>query len=326
MIQEIKNISCSNIVKKLINTNLINNGFWGYVYKFTLNQDLKIAIKIQPLYNDKLYDPDIIDTRDIKLEIKLLKKLSLFCKKYDIFHFPLFYKSLICNNYQLIICKFYNSSFEKILKKKISFSHFKNIIHQIIISIFLFQKKTKCFHNDITINNILLLSTDNQTITYNFKYLDLTIKSFNFYVILSDFGNCIPLNKNNNNFVNIDILQLKHLLYNYISKFMQIFNFETLYNFCFNLDSTNFHSFFLNELKNNKIKFAHIRDLKLQEQKIQNNLKFNIYNYIYQHKYIFKLFETVNTITFNFDQSMLDYLDNLPTNINLCMDLISNDI
>ena len=324
MNQEIKNISCTNIVSKLINKTLIDNGFWGYVYKLKLNDALKIAIKIQPLYNDKLYDPSIIDTRDIKLEIKIFKKLTSFCNKYNIFHFPLFYKSLICNNYQLIICKYYNYSLKKLLKNNLSFPHFKNIIHQIIISILLFQKNTHCFHNDITIDNILLLHNNNPIISYNLKYLNLSIPSFNYYVILTDFGNCIRYNKNNKNIDNIDIMQLKLILFNYLYKFIKIFSFEILCNFCINLDNLKFYDFFYTEFKI-QFKQLDINDPDLKKETIQKQLKFSIFKYMYNSKYIFKFGDLYNMKKYiNIDQSMLDYLDNLPDDIDKCIQYISN--
>ena len=62
------------IINLLTSENLLGKGFWGTVYKFEIKGH-KVSIKIQPLENDKIYDPSIKDPRNISLEVDLLKQI-----------------------------------------------------------------------------------------------------------------------------------------------------------------------------------------------------------------------------------------------------------
>jgi hypothetical protein len=291
-------INCK-VIDKITNKHLINNGTWSFVYK-----KKNKAIKIQPLYNNKLYNPEIIDQRDIESEIKYLKLLSK--SKY---FFPLYYSSFICNKDQIIILKYYKLNLINLIKQGITDEMFKNIIYQLIISIDIFQKKTNHFHNDICIENILLKKCEDKI------YIDHLKKSIitnNLNVILIDFGNCIPFN----DVINIDILLLKKMLINFIYRYINmIYSIGTLFKYCSKFDTFN------NYLKNN---FKKADIIPFEENKQQNKIKYFLFLFIISQKSFFDFIKNENIFLNNLNQSMLDFLDSLPDNILECLSVFNN--
>jgi hypothetical protein len=301
------NINC-DIIDKLTNKNLFAYGSWSYVYKYKYKKK-KLAIKMQSIYNNKSYNILIKDIRNIKLEIYNLKLLSK-----SRYFFPIYYSDFICNKEQIIILKYYKFNFVKLIKKGITLDVFKNIIYQIIIAIYIYQKKTNCFHNDIAIENILLKKCDSSI------YIDFLNKSFNtcnLNVILIGYSKSFPINYN----TNIDIQQLKQILHNFIFKYINFFYaIEDLYDFCSNFNESILKKFNLIQFKSITKSMLNIRNLSKNEKKIkkQNELKYEIFKFMIDNKILFDVIKNDNIIINNLNQSMLDFIDSLPNDIEEC--------
>ena len=319
IIKYINQKTCDIILKKLTSNNLIGKGFWGSIYKFEI-KDNKIAIKIQPLYNDKLYDSNIKDPRNIDLEIQLLKQISNFKINNNFIHFPYFYSSLTCQKQSLIFYEYYPYNLTKFFNTEYTFESFKSIIYQCIITIYYFQKITEHFHNDIHIENFLLNEININELQYSFFNYDIKIKLYGYYISIWDFANAIPIYKTDNN---IDILQLKLMFSSYIKKYIyNLFSYPQLYGFC--IKNEKFKKYYDKSLFENKIKWKHISNVSNRTNHIEKSVKKAMIYWIIEERLYLELIKDLNLPIYFPVIEMLDWIDSLPNNIEQCLDIINN--
>jgi len=311
--------SCKIILKKLTSDNLIGKGTWGSVYKFEI-KNIRISVKIQPLYNDKTYT-DIIDNRNIDLEASILKELSDFKIKNNFYHFPYFYKSINCKLQNLLFYEYSDNTIEKFFSKKFSFDMFKNIVYQIIIAIYFFQKVTGYYHNDINTKNILIKNSDLKVLDYRSVNLEKSLPCNGFYIIIWDYASAKKII--NENDPNLDILQLKKMFINFIKFYIDIiFDYDTLYDLCMENNKKKFKKYFVKEELKNSLKWSKVQNDKNRFRKIHNSVKKSIIFYIIENKLLNELAsQTTNTKIYLPDYEMLDFVNNLPNNINECFQL-----
>lgn len=319
--------TCDQIIDMLEGKNLIGKGFWGFVYKLDIKGH-KVSAKIQPLANTKTWDPSVVDPRDIKLEIELLKTLSQYKITNSFIHFPYFYKEVTCQDQNIMFYEYYSSNLKDVLIKSqdITFEDFKNISIQILISIYFFQQITKYYHNDIHVENFLVnyLSQPIEQ-TYNFITLGLK-KGFIFnkvYIGIWDFANAIPIPINNStNPTNPDYIQFKQMLPSFVKKIIdQLVDYENIVDFCNNINHINFEQYYKKELKTNKLKWAHIKNTKKAIDKIDKSMKKSLIYWIIENRYLDQMIEYLKKkklLSNNLNlptQLMLDWIYNLPNSL-----------
>lgn len=313
--------SCNYIIDLLTSENLIGKGFWGAVYKFDIKGH-KISVKIQPISNDKKYNPNLIDPRNIELEIDLLKKLSQYKIINSFIHFPYFYKELKCSNEKLIFYEYYTWNLKQFFKTKYTFEDFKMIVSQILVSIYFFQQITNHYHNDIHVENFLLNELK-EPIEQKYSFLTLGFdKTFIFskyYISIWDFANAIPINKTNNSKTeNIDYIQFKNMFHRFTKYLIDsAYDSNTIYKFCLNTDPKyNFTQYFKKEIKMNKLKWSYIKNDKVRELKIVKSVTKSFIYWIIENKLVDKFVLEYNMDPFQLpSDDMLTWIDNLPNTL-----------
>lgn len=186
------------------------------------------------IYNAKLENHDVI----LKLQNSIIKEEQIMInlnvylsnKKFYNPHFIYFYKKLTCNNNIRTYCnnrsvkqKIYSNyviyAIEKFDKSLINYlqenieildiKKMKNIITQIIISIYSFHKYTKNYHNDTNCGNFLIKHNaiaNNKYNMYIYNTTQYVIKSSDLHISISDYG----MAKSINIFENIYNLDPRH--------------------------------------------------------------------------------------------------------------------
>jgi len=320
--------TCEQILDMLEGKNLIGKGFWGFVYKLDIKGH-KISVKIQPTTNTKTWDPTIIDPRDIGLEINLLKLLSQYKITNSFIHFPYFYKELECNKQKLMFYEYYDKNLKDLLLGDYTFEDFKNISFQILICIWYFQKVTGYFHNDIHVENFLV-NILSAPIEQNYQ-IDQTRKTFiynKFYIGIWDYANAkpIPKNFNSKSDPNTDYIQFKKMFVSFIKKILdKVFIFEDIEQYCMELNSNSFNSYYNKEYKASKLKWSHIKNPAQAFKKIENSLKKSILYWIIENKQLDLMIEYFKK-TKQFDNNlnlptsqMLKWIEDLPDNLEVCL-------
>jgi hypothetical protein len=322
IIKYIDDKTCDQIIDLLTSKNLLGKGFWGSVYKLEIKGH-KVSVKIQPLDNDKTYDPNIKDPRNISLEIDLLKQISQYKLQKSFLHFPYFYSSRTCSDQNLMFYEYYLENLKQFFYKQYSLNDFKNISYQILISIYFFQQVTGHYHNDIHVENFLLNKLDEPI---EQKYLIPTInltKTFIFdkYIVsIWDFANAIKINPNDKK--NIDLIQFKSMFEKFSKNIIeQQLSYSDLYGFCIGINSDGFEKYYNKELTENKIKWKHISNINIRSDKIEKSVKKSIIYWIIENRFLdqlikyFKLEERKPPIYLPTNQ-MLQWINSLPNNFN----------
>ena len=327
VIKYLNNKTCDQIINLLTSENLLGKGFWGSVYKFEIKGH-KVSIKIQPLENDKTYDSSIKDPRNISLEINLLKKISQYKIKNSFGHFPYFYFTKTCLDQNLMFYEYYSYNLKQFFYKEYNLNDFKNIVFQILISIYFFQQVTGYYHNDIHVENFLI-NILNQPLeqTYTFENINLT-KTFifnKFLISIWDFANAIKINDSNNS--NIDLQQFKVMFDNFSKKIIDLqLDYSRLYKFCIKINEDNFNKYYSLELAKNKIKWKHISNTNIRSDKIEKSVKKSMIYWIIENNYLDQLINFYelnkrNPPIYLPTNEMLIWIKNLPNNFN---DIFSN--
>jgi hypothetical protein len=177
--------------------NKIGQGVYGTAY-LTQIYDKKnyydIIIK-KKVKKNKDYDDNDEDLKSFMLS----DIVQQFCSP----HFLYFYDNLICENQHnlLLMEKVNGTVYDEIYDKKerdvtkvkynIFQPYLKNIISQIIISIFTLHKYTNCYHNDTHLGNIFVIEYNNIPTTflkYNFNNIDYELELSKYLVVLGDYG------------------------------------------------------------------------------------------------------------------------------------------
>lgn len=313
--------TCKQILEILKKEELIGKGFWGYIYKLDIKGH-KVSVKVQPLTNTKYNDPSIIDPRNLRLEIDILKKLSKYKIENLFIHFPYFYKELECEGQSLMFYEYYDQNLKNYMEKNYTLDEFKNICKQILISIYFFQQVTGYYHNDIHVENFLVNKLDN-TInqTYYFSTYDIkkTIVLDKFYISIWDFANAIPIN---NSTENIDYKQFKNMFPTFIKKTLNyFFTFDDIYNYCVKLNNPTFNEYYYKEKENNKQKWK-LASSKNANKKIEQSMKKSLIYWIIENNLCdsmiihFKNKGKINKNIFLPNSSMLLWIKQLPNSLN----------
>ena len=329
IIKYLNDKTCDEIIKLLTSKNLLGKGFWGSVYKFEIKNH-KVSIKIQPLENDKMYDPSVEDKRNIELEINLLKQISQYKIKNSFGHFPYFYFSRTCSDQSLMFYEYYSYNLKEFFYKEYNLNDFKNIVSQILISIYFFQQVTGYYHNDIHVENFLVNKL-NQPLeqTYTFETINL-IKTFIFnkYLIsIWDFANAVKINSSDLSSTNSDLEQFKVMFHNFSKKIIELqLDYIRLYDFCMKIDKDKFNKYYLSELQKNKIKWNKVSNIDIRSNKIEKSVKKSIIYWIIENNYLDELikFYELNKRKPQIylpTNEMLKWINNLPNNFN---DIFSN--
>jgi hypothetical protein len=329
IIKYLNDKTCDEIIKLLTSKNLLGKGFWGSVYKFEIKNH-KVSIKIQPLENDKMYDPSVEDKRNIELEINLLKQISQYKIKNSFGHFPYFYFSRTCSDQSLMFYEYYSYNLKEFFYKEYNLNDFKNIVSQILISIYFFQQVTGYYHNDIHVENFLVNKL-NQPLeqTYTFETINL-IKTFIFnkYLIsIWDFANAVKINSSDLSSTNSDLEQFKVMFHNFSKKIIELqLDYIRLYDFGMKIDKDKFNKYYLSELQKNKIKWNKVSNIDIRSNKIEKSVKKSIIYWIIENNYLDELikFYELNKRKPQIylpTNEMLKWINNLPNNFN---DIFSN--
>lgn len=327
VIKYLNSKTCNQIINMLEGKNLIGRGFWGFVYKLDIKGH-KISAKIQPLSNNKTWDPSIQDPRNINIEIDLLKTISHYKITNSFIHFPYFYKEITCKNQNIIFYEYYSSNLKDLFIKlpSVLFEDFKNISIQILVSIYFFQQVTGYYHNDIHVENFLVNYLD-QPIeqTYNFVNLGLN-KSFifnKFYIGIWDFANAIPIpiDSSNSNITNVDYIQFKQMFSSFIKKIIdQLVDHSNIIKFCVSLNIPDFSNYYDKELKKNKLKWSHIKNPEKAIKKFESSTKKSFIYWIIENKYLDQMIKYLKAKSIDLNvnlptQQMLDWISNLPNSL-----------
>ena len=329
IIKYLNDKTCDEIIKLLTSKNLLGKGFWGSVYKFEIKGH-KVSVKIQPLENDKMYDASVEDKRNIELEIDLLKQISQYKIKNSFGHFPYFYFSRTCSNESLMFYEYYSYNLKEFFYKEYNLNDFKNIVSQILISIYFFQQVTGYYHNDIHVENFLVNKL-NQPLeqTYTFETINL-IKTFIFnkYLIsIWDFANAVKINSSDLSSTNSDLEQFKVMFHNFSKKIIELqLDYIRLYDFGMKIDKDKFNKYYLSELQKNKIKWNKVSNIDIRSNKIEKSVKKSIIYWIIENNYLDELikFYELNKRKPQIylpTNEMLKWINNLPNNFN---DIFSN--
>ena len=319
VIKYLNDKTCDQIINLLTSENLLGKGFWGSVYKFEIKGH-KVSIKIQPLENDKIYDPSIKDPRNISLEVDLLKQISQYKIKNSFVHFPYFYLSKTCLDQNLMFYEYYSYNLKQFFYTEYNLNDFKNIVYQILISIYFFQQVTGYYHNDIHVENFLInkLSQPLEQI-YTFENINLTKTFiFNKYLIsIWDFANAIKINSSDKS--NIDLQQFKVMFNNFSKKIIDLqLDNGRLYKFCIKINEDNFNKYYLSELKKNKIKWKNISNTNIRSDKIDKSIKKSMIYWIIENYYLDQLidFYKITPQIYFPTNEMLKWIKSLPNNFN----------
>ena len=328
VIKYLNDKTCDQIINLLTSENLLGKGFWGSVYKFEIKGH-KVSIKIQPLENDKTYDSSIIDPRNISLENDLLKKVSQYKIKNSFGHFPYFYLSKTCSDQNIMFYEYYSYNLKQFFYKEYNLNDFKNIVSQILISIYFFQQVTGYYHNDIHVENFLI-NILNQPLeqTYNFESFNLTKTFiFNKYLIsIWDFANAIKINDSNNS-INLDLQQFQVMFDNFSKKIIDLqLDYSSLYKFSIKINEDKFNKYYLSELQKNKIKWKNVSNINIRSHKIEKSIKKSMIYWIIENNYLDQLINFYqlnkrNPPIYLPTNEMLIWIKNLPNNFN---DIFSN--
>jgi len=328
IIKYLNDKTCDEIIKLLTSKNLLGKGFWGSVYKFEIKGH-KVSVKIQPLENDKMYDSSVEDKRNIELEIDLLKQISQYKIKNSFGHFPYFYFSKTCSNESLMFYEYYSYNLKQFFYKEYNFNDFKNIVGQILISIYFFQQVTGYYHNDIHVENFLVNKLDQPLEqTYTFETINLT-KTFifnKFLISIWDFANSTKIdtsdsiNSDTSDSTNSDLEQFKVMFHNFSKKIIDAqLDYDRLYRFC--SDKDKFKKYYLSELQKNKIKWKKVSNTDIRSNKIEKSVKKAMIYWIIENNYLDQLIEfyelnkRIPQIYLPTNE-MLTWIQNLPNNFN----------
>lgn len=194
----IESIITLNNYIQLTNIQLINCGESGTIYNAKL-QNLDVILKLQ---NSLINEERIMISLNAYLSNKLLYNP----------HFVYFYKKLTCHNNITTNCvkrsvkqKIYSNyviyaieKFDKSLNiyleeniENLNIKKMKNIITQIIISIYSFHKYTKNYHSDAHCGNFLIKHNaiaNNKYNMYIYNTKQYVIKSSDLHISISDYG------------------------------------------------------------------------------------------------------------------------------------------
>jgi hypothetical protein len=180
------------------------------------------------IYDEKDYYDIIIKKQNgpNNDEVNNLKVTSDIIYNFYSPHFLYFYNSIPCteNNYTRklllmekvngsVLDQIYDKKQKRVIKDK--FENFqpylKNIISQIIISIFTLHQYTNCYHNDTFLCNIFLIEYNDSYksyLKYNINDIDYKLELSKYLVVLGDYGDTT------NFYVNFDYF-LK-IIYDYV--------------------------------------------------------------------------------------------------------------
>lgn len=195
-------------------------------------------------------------------------------------HFLYFYKNLICEKHNLLLMEkvnrtIYDQVYDNDIFSIIKYNNFepylKNIISQIIISIFTLHQYTNCYHNDTHLDNIFVIEYSNTVTTflkYNFNNTDYELELSKYLVVLGDYGL-------------IDKMIDSSFIYNKTSYFVTI-----IYEYIFPLENFLAMPFILSETNKNfmidifKILLKYNKNIKSYLESNSNSLRIDKCNYI----------------------------------------------
>lgn len=289
----IESIKTLNNYIQLTNIQILSCGETGTIYNAKLeNHD--VILKLQ---NSLINEEQIMINLNVYLSNKILYNP----------HFIYFYKKLTCNdnittdcdnrsvkqkiysNYVIYAIEKFDKSLNNYLQENIeilNIKKMKNIITQIIISIYSFHKYTKNYHNDTNCGNFLIKHNaiaNNKYNMYIYNTKQYVIKSSDLHISISDYG----MAKSINIFENIYNLDQRH---NYIVK-------TTLfYDYYFNLSNI------ISILSNKKLSNKNIN--------ITINYIQSIINIIREYdNYLFNMANTniINNLNILYNIQKLDY-------------------
>jgi hypothetical protein len=203
--------------------NKIGKGAYGTAYLTQIydKQNYYDIIIKKKLKINKDYDDDDEDIKSFML--------SQIVEQFYSPHFLYFYNNLICENQHnlLLIEKVNGTVYDQIYDNKekvvtkIKYNNFqpylKNIISQIIISIFTLHQYTNCYHNDTHLGNIFVIEYSNTSTTflkYNFNNIDYELELYKYLVVLGDYGLIDFMI--NSSFISRNITYFLTIIYEYI--------------------------------------------------------------------------------------------------------------
>jgi serine/threonine protein kinase len=219
-------------------TNLIGSGMFGETYRGHIN-DYDVVVK-------KFNNNDMINAKN---EVKIVKFLSDVVLMNNISpHFLALYADFTCNksstiqlrivpNYNLLVMEKADGSLANLLmNSNISDKMLQCIITQIILSIYTFHQYTHCYHNDTHIGNILYTYSNdsNKYIGYIFQKQKYLVPSYNYTMILWDFGLAEPMIKNS-------------IYHEMIPQYKNMIDF--LFDYVFLIDGLNKHTNYIKKLR-----------------------------------------------------------------------------
>lgn len=115
--------------------------------------------------------------------IILLKDFKILNKDFDIKTYEIWNN----NNYNI-----YGSVMPK-MENTVAYltsdnKYFAEIFNQIVFALYILNKKTGYYHNDVTINNILISETEPFTEIYTDNFINIIINVDKYFAVLSDMG------------------------------------------------------------------------------------------------------------------------------------------
>lgn len=203
----INNNNIIELTKDIILKNKIgSDSSFGVVYLTIFKNKYKMATKLLDYENEY--------NNDNSLELELYKKITEITLKYKIPHFPLIYKTLLCNNnkyinskkieflfnknsYYMALNELANGDINNILISNYDYYFYLNMLKQLIIVIYLYHKYTGYIHNDLHIRNFLYYNVNIKGYMYYKIYnMDLYVPINNYIYIIWDYGKSKKPTKN----------------------------------------------------------------------------------------------------------------------------------
>jgi hypothetical protein len=144
------------------------------------------------------------NAQHIANELHIIKQLSKYVENNINPHFLLFYKDFICNkplqikenifnSYTMFAMERADGNLYQLFQEIQNESQYRNIITQIILSIFSFHQITKMSHNDIQSGNFLYQSISDSSqkgkyVQYIFNNKIYYLKCMNYVIHITDYG------------------------------------------------------------------------------------------------------------------------------------------
>jgi hypothetical protein len=101
----------------------------------------------------------------------------------------------------------------------------------------------------------------------------------------------------------------------------QIISYDMIYKYCVKLNNKSFKKYYITEIKNNKLKWSKIKNTHKAINKIEKSMRKSLIYWIIENSYTdqmiqdFKNNKLIDKNTFLINQEMINWIDNLPDNI-----------